>query len=247
MLSCFTNIFLSHCRCNVNTFTCCHETHFFHCRCRCRHNWVQNPFYDDIIIMKILSLPLSGYHVRQPPQCERAVIVGVYSWRIFKTFSEDICPFHGANDTNVLDLRLIHIVRDWHRGGTRNGTGTIGNNEYWSPSLSWKSVNIFASYIGTHWCQSHSRLHSRTQSCTISTWYRLVPVPVPVPYIVNIPLYLVSYVPVTKKGLLIPSDAYLVASTNSTKRCWVQQVSSGQENCLRRKTKRKYQFIHHRQ
>ena len=33
-------------------------------RCHCRHNWVQNPFNDDIQMIKILSLP---------PQCERAL------------------------------------------------------------------------------------------------------------------------------------------------------------------------------
>ena len=38
-------LFLFCCHQSVNTFTGCHDTHFF--RCRCRHNLVQNPFYDD--------------------------------------------------------------------------------------------------------------------------------------------------------------------------------------------------------
>ena len=50
----FTNIFPSRCRYNVNTFTCCHETHFFDTIFRCRHNWVQSPFHDDTKIMKTI-------------------------------------------------------------------------------------------------------------------------------------------------------------------------------------------------
>ena len=71
------NTFLCRCRYNVSTFTCWHETHFF--RCRWGHNWVQNPFHDDIKIMKILSLP---------SQCERALyrkwLKKVYNWTYSK-------------------------------------------------------------------------------------------------------------------------------------------------------------------
>ena len=51
----FTNMFLCRCYSNMSPFTCCHETHFS--ISIDDHNWIQNPFHDDIKIMKILALP----------------------------------------------------------------------------------------------------------------------------------------------------------------------------------------------
>ena len=50
------------CCCSMNTTIGFHDIHFFYCHC-C-HNWVQNPFGDDIKIMKIMQFS---------SQCERAL------------------------------------------------------------------------------------------------------------------------------------------------------------------------------
>ena len=97
---------LSRCHCIVNTFTCCYETHFYHCRCH--HNWVQNPFHNDAVTM---WTPLIWSHAQPILDNKFPLSFQPHCERTFKLVDELI----KFNDFPLETCWVITIIYVWSR------------------------------------------------------------------------------------------------------------------------------------